>query len=96
MKTKSTLAWLTKVEEIQQIEQMDLESILVEMTRYGRPRIHRLTGEGNRWWVICDMHVSSQGVSFEVKSDGVEGRAPTQEARECLQRIIQTLNQYKE
>lgn len=64
-----------------------LEELLLAIARYGEPSLLR-TKSG--WWCYVNMHVTSKGASFEIKSEPNHG-SPTAAAQQCLERIGATL-----
>ena len=73
-------------------QQLSLERLLEVMCSYGKPTVHRMSGG---WWVTCEMHVSSKGTTFKIESES-KHTSPTTAAKECLDRIEQTLAHYRE
>lgn len=70
------------------VAEMTLEQILDELARYGQPAV-RMSDRG--WWSGIDMHVSAQGATFNVRSDGGH-KSAVAAAAECLERVRQTLS----
>lgn len=60
-----------------------LEELLRALSKFGKPRVSLL---GGGWHCCVDMHVSSTGVSFEVKSD-FNLPNPSRAAQQCCQRL---------
>ena len=81
--------------EIAQINQpqlgkdVSLESLLDEMSKYGWPYIHCSNIDGT-WHAKIKMFVSSEGVTFEAKSD-FEHKTPKEACYQCYQRAIQSI-----
>lgn len=73
-----------------QSQQPELSDILIEMCKYGKPRLSR---RDDTWYCCCDMHVASQGVTFEVSSSFKEP-TPLVAAQVCMQRIQETMKKY--
>lgn len=72
-------------------EKLELEPLLVEMCRFGKPAISRMD---KGWWVRCDMHVAAEGTTFKIESDILPSLLTA--SRQCMDRIQKTLAQYKE
>lgn len=68
-----------------------VEELLVAMCRYGSPSVSRLS---KGWWVRCDMHVAAEGTTFKIESDVLPDLRTA--AQQCMDRIIKTVNQYKD
>lgn len=67
-----------------------LEELLDEMCKYGKPRLSRTDAA---WVCTCEMHVASEGATFEVRSTFKEPTALIA-AQVCMQRIKETLSKY--
>ncbi|MEO7065360.1 MAG: hypothetical protein ABI114_00465 [Rhodanobacter sp.] len=59
-----------------------LESMLLEMAHYGKPRLGLLSG----WHACIDMTVNATGAKFEIRSE-FNHPTPTAATAECLQRM---------
>lgn len=68
-----------------------LEEMLLIMVKHGKPRISQMSNGG--WFSVVEMRVSSEGVNFDVQSD-FNHKTPTEAAKKCLLRILETLNKY--
>jgi len=73
-------------------QKLELEPLLNEMCKYGRPAVSRMDRGG--WWVRCNMHVAAKGAEFRIESDIQESLVTA--AQQCMDRIHETLAQYKE
>jgi len=73
-------------------ERLSLEEILVALCRAGNPRCSKMKSHG--WMASCEMHVSAAGTTFEVRSEFTH-KTPIDAARECAQRVVATLSQWK-
>lgn len=71
-------------------ENASLEEMLIAMTAFGSPRVSQLTGDG--WYCTVNMRVASKGAEFKIDSE-IRHKTPSEAARECLQRINETLSQ---
>lgn len=65
-----------------------LESILLEMQPFGRPRVGLYTGG---WVSQIDMTVNATGAKFEIQSD-FGFKSPTAAAAQCLERMRAVLH----
>ena len=68
-----------------------MEDELIDLCRYGKPRISLMS---NGWLCTVDMHVASNGTSFEIKSD-YDCKKPSEAIRQTKERIIETLKMYE-
>lgn len=66
------------------IKELNLHNLLQAMRRYGEPRLSFLT---DGWVCNIEMHVSSKGCSFCIKSDFTHDN-PTNSAVECAERML--------
>lgn len=64
-----------------------LEEILSTMQRVGSPRLGCMN---NEWYCACDMHITTPGGTFTVRSD-YNHISPVSAARECLQRVAKAM-----
>lgn len=64
-----------------------LEEKLIWLTRFGTPVVRHM---GDGWYSAIDMHVSSQGATFNVASD-FKRPSPAAAVDECIDRMLKTL-----
>ena len=69
------------------VAENDLETLLVALCVYGRPRISKMP---DGWFCRVEMHVPQKGCTFEVKSE-ITCESPTTAARQCLDRVTEAL-----
>lgn len=67
----------------------DLNDLLLEMCRYGRPRVVLIT-EG--WYCSINMHTTTTGTDFTISSDFYQ-QTPIAAAKQCHARIIAAVQQ---
>ena len=65
----------------------DLGGLLMEMLRYGHPRVSHLQGG---WYSIVEMNTDTVGAKFDIKSE-FDHPTPLSAAKECHERIITAL-----
>jgi hypothetical protein len=74
-----------------QQDQPTLEELLMELKHYGKPRVSFL-GEG--WHSNVEMNTNTVGADFKCASDF--GMAtPTEAAKQCLERVLKAVEQYR-
>lgn len=62
-----------------------LESVLDELSKYGRPALSML--QGNGWWCRVEMNTSATGAEFKVGSE-CRHVSPIAAAVECRDRVL--------
>jgi hypothetical protein len=62
----------------------DLETVLLQLTGYGRPKLVRMD---QGWWCYCEMFVMAKGAAVRVESE-ITHPLPAEAAHECLQRVV--------
>lgn len=68
--------------------QHSLEAVLDQLSLHGTPRLHQFK---DKCWSCClDMHVSGEGISFEIKSDFTHS-SPLDAALCCQDRMNSAL-----
>lgn len=82
---------LTTTDKQATYEKLELEPLLEEMCRYGKPAISRMD---RGWWVRCEMHVAAEGTTFRIESEILPSLLTA--AQQCMDRMQTTLAQYKE
>lgn len=73
-------------------EQHTVEECLIEMEKYGYPRIGKFK---SGWHSHIEVFVTGAGVDFEVKSQ-FSHATPASAVNQCYDRLIKALNQIKE
>ena len=81
--------------EISRIDQLDkavkreekLEDLLIMITRFAKPRLSHMS---DGWFCVCDMYLSQDGCSFEVKSE-FDHPSPLEAVTTCAKRILSAL-----
>ena len=74
-------------------EQHSIEECLIELERYGFPKVTKVNKDG--WHSYVNVFVTGQGVSFEVKSDfGMS--TPKVAINQCYDRLIEAIKKNKE
>lgn len=68
-----------------------LEGMLLSIAKHGKPFLHN--HDDGTWSCKTSMHVSSVGVSFEVRSDFTH-KDPYSAVKQTLERMIETLSKY--
>lgn len=63
---------------------IDLQELLLDMQRYGRPRIH--CHDDNTWSCAIDVSISPVGAKFEVRSD-FKQLTPLAATTQCNERL---------
>jgi len=89
---KSILS-LVKPNEAVRVENMTLEQILTELLNYGRPRVGVYSSDCT-WSCSVEMNTNTAGAQFTCKSE-YNHPTPLSAARECLERTINAVSQYK-
>jgi len=70
-------------------EPQTLDDALIDMCRYGQPRLSLLDGG---WYCKIAMHVAAKGASFDIASDFGQ-RTPREAVDQCRARIRETIAQ---
>lgn len=65
----------------------DLSEILVEMLKYGHPRVSHLNGG---WHCNVEMNTNTTGSEFKIRSE-FDMATPIAAAKQCHERILNTL-----
>ncbi|WEN13672.1 hypothetical protein PY254_10480 [Rhodanobacter sp. AS-Z3] len=61
----------------------DLETTLIELNRYGSPKVVRMD---RGWWARCNLFVQAKGAEVNVDSETTHA-TPSAAASECLERV---------
>lgn len=73
-------------------EQHSVEECLIEMSKYGNPRISRLK---SGWYSKIEVFVTGEGVEFDVASE-FKHDTPSAAINECYHRLMKSIQQIKE
>lgn len=71
--------------------QPTLEELLVELMHYGKPRVSFL---GDGWYCNVEMNTNTIGADFKCASD-FDMPTPTEAAKQCLERVLKAVEQYR-
>lgn len=74
-------------------EEASLEELLTELSTYGRPRVG-MYGDDETWHCSVEMNTNTVGAKFECKSD-FKQPTPTAAAKQCLERVLKAVEQYR-
>jgi hypothetical protein len=89
--------WLVKKTEDLAFKVADagLEQLLMELKKYGKPKVG-MYGSGNddTWHCSVDMNTETVGADFKCRSD-FDIPTPTLAAKQCLERVLKAVEQYK-
>jgi hypothetical protein len=69
---------------------LSLDEILDALCAAGKPRVARMD---HGWLCSIDMHVAAAGTEFKIRSE-FDCETPLAAARQCAERVIQTLRQW--
>jgi hypothetical protein len=73
------------------VKQPTLEELLMELKQYGKPRVSMI-GEG--WHCNVEMNTNTVGADFKCASEfGIS--TPTDAAKQCLERVLRAVEQYR-
>jgi hypothetical protein len=82
--------WLEKLKDkgagAVPIEGESLESVLLDLARYGRPRLGQYGSDGD-WHCSIEVTVSPVGAQFEVRSEFKNLKTPLAAASQCRDRL---------
>jgi hypothetical protein len=74
-----------------QQNQPTLEELLMELMHYGKPRVSFL---GDGWHCNVEMNTNTVGADFKCASEfGIT--TPTDAAKQCLERVLKAVEQYR-
>jgi hypothetical protein len=74
-----------------QQDQPTLEELLMELKQYGKPRVSFL---GDGWHCNVEMNTNTVGADFKCASEfGMP--TPTDAAKQCLERVLKAVEQYR-
>jgi len=67
---------------------MDLESLLLQLAKYGQPRLGQYGTNSRGWHCSLDLFIPGEGVKMEVKSDHSSAdMTPMEAATQCAERL---------
>lgn len=76
---------------------MTLETLLLELSRYGQVRIGQYGSGSTGWHCSLNLFVTGKGVSMEIMSEHSSANmTPMQAAMQCSDRLVAALNEMKE
>lgn len=71
----------------------DLETLLTELSRYGKPRVG-MYGTSGGWHCSVEMDATATGVRFQVDSE-FRMATPTEAAKQCRDRMHEAIKKIK-
>jgi hypothetical protein len=74
-----------------QLNQPTLEELLMELVKYGKPRVSML---GGGWHCNVEMNTNTVGADFKCASE-FDISTPTEAAKQCLERVLKAVEQYR-
>lgn len=75
---------------------MDLESLLLQLAKYGQPRLGQYGTGSQGWHCSLNLFIPGEGVSMEVKSDHSSAEmSPMEAATQCAERLAAVLEGLK-
>lgn len=89
--------WLVKNNEIPATKLQDatLEELLLELKNYGKPKVGMYgSGTDETWHCSIDMNTNTVGAEFKCRSE-FDMATPTLAAKQCLERVLKAVEQYK-
>ena len=86
------LAKVTPINESTRIQDLSLQELLLELKKYGKPRVGMYSEEG--WHCNVEMNTNTVGADFKCSSD-FKMPTPTDAAKQCLDRVIKAVEQYR-
>jgi hypothetical protein len=75
-----------------QQNQPTLEELLIELKCYGQPRVGMYSNDG--WFCSIEMNTNTVGADFKCSSD-FKMPTPTDAAKQCLDRVLKAVEQYR-
>ena len=76
-----------------QADQPTLEELLMELKHYGKPRVG-MYGDDGCWHCNIEMNTNTVGADFKCSSD-FKMPTPTDAAKQCLERVLKAVEQYR-
>ena len=76
-----------------QQNQPTLEELLMELKHYGKPRVGMYSDKGT-WHCNVEMNTNTVGADFKCASD-FDMPTPTDAAKQCLERVLKAVEQYR-
>jgi hypothetical protein len=89
--TLSVTATGTGKSTFNQLNQPTLEELLMELVKYGKPRVSMI---GDGWHSNVEMNTNTVGADFKCASD-FNMSTPTAAAKQCLERVLKAVEQYR-
>jgi hypothetical protein len=74
-----------------EINQPTLEELLMELKHYGKPRVGMFDGG---WYCSIEMNTNTVGADFKCASE-FDIPTPTDAAKQCLERVLKAVEQYR-
>lgn len=84
---------VTPISEAKKVENLTLEELLLELFNYGKPRVG-VYGSDGLWHCTVEMNTNTVGADFKCSSD-FNLPDPTSAAKQCLERVLKAVEQYK-
>jgi hypothetical protein len=76
-----------------QTQEPTLEELLIELSTYGKPRVGMYSEDGT-WHCTIEMNTNTVGAEFKCASD-FKQPTPTVAAKQCLERVLKAVEQYR-
>ena len=73
-----------------EVDQSDVQSVLLFLSKYGRPRLS-MTGTDLKWHCRIEMFVTGEGICFEIKTD-YQQATPLNAVQKCAELMIKALD----
>jgi len=73
------------------VNQPTLEELLMELKHYGKPRVGMFD---SGWHCNIEMNTNTVGADFKCSSE-FDIPTPTEAAKQCLERVLRAVEQYK-
>jgi hypothetical protein len=73
------------------VKQPTLEELLMELVKYGKPRVSMI---GKGWHSNVEMNTNTVGADFKCASE-FDMATPTEAAKQCLERVLKAVEQYR-
>ena len=73
------------------VKQPTLEELLMELKHYGKPRVGMFD---NGWHCNIEMNTNTVGADFKCSSE-FDIPTPTEAAKQCLERVLKAVEQYR-
>jgi hypothetical protein len=83
----------TSKSKYHQMQEPTLEELLIELSTYGKPRVGMYSEDGT-WHCNIEMNTNTVGAEFKCSSD-FKQPTPTVAAKQCLERVLKAVEQYR-